>query len=130
MSAADKQTINKIPTNLENGEGSGSIKMTSCTAKGKYNIALGENCEIINLYAAYSRAEEYKNTVSLDYAYAFGVGNNISGVRSHAEGIGNQMTSSYWYTYAFGQDNKVSGSYTHAVGKQNIVSDNYSYGFC
>lgn len=125
MSAIDKQAINKIPTNIVNGEGRGSIQTPLCTAKGLYSIALGAESETTNEGAVYSHAEGLGNTISSSSSYAFGDWNKVSGKHSYASGWENEVSEEY--SHAEGHKNEVSGNYSHAEGEENIVSATHSH---
>lgn len=99
-------TISDVPTNLENGTGTNSIKLTnSGSATGNFSVSLNGSA------SGTSAVAEGAASASGDYSHAEGGGTIASGDYSHAEGL--------WTVAA--------SDYQHVFGKYNITDSNDTY---
>lgn len=99
-------TISDVPTNLENGTGTNSIKLAnSGSATGNYSVSLNGSS------SGTSSVAEGAASASGDYSHAEGGGATASGQYSHAEGL--------WTTAA--------SECQHVFGKYNVTDSNDTY---
>lgn len=74
---------------------------------------------------AYSTAEGYNPTASVEYSHAEGSETVASAIGSHAEGI--QTNASGDYSHAEGCETEADGNYAHAEGQSTHATGDYSH---
>lgn len=107
IKTAVNETIDTMPSNLVNGQATGSIR--SIGAYDETGKLLGENAQAFG----------YQTMASGYYAHAEGTATNASGLASHAEGAGTEASGKW--SHAEGNTTTASGESQHAQGRWNIT---------
>lgn len=110
IKTAVNETIDRMPSNLVNGQARGSIR------------SIGAYDTTINPLGPYAQAFGSGTIASGEYSHAEGAGPKASGAASHAEG--DSTTASGNSSHAEGYITKASGEYSHAEGRTTIAQGN------
>lgn len=107
IKTAVNETIDRMPSNLVNGQARGSIR------------SIGAYDTTINPLGPYAQAFGSGTIASGEYSHAEGAGPKASGAASHAEGY--ITTASGEYSHAEGRTTIAQGNNQHVQGKYNIA---------
>lgn len=121
IKTAVNETIDTMPSNLENGIAEGSLRTVSSAEEsdsyklGKYAFAEGQGTKASG---DSSHAEGYKTTAQVSCSHAEGYNTVARGTNSHAEGY---FSEAFGYaSHAEGRGTKASDDSQHVQGKYNI----------
>lgn len=127
IKTAVNETIDRMPSNLVNGQARGSIR------------SIGAYDTTINPLGPYAQAFGSGTIASGEYSHAEGAGPKASGAASHAEGYsttasgqtshaeGNRTEASSPNSHAEGDSTTASGNSSHAEGYITTASGEYSH---
>lgn len=107
IKTAVNETIDRMPSNLVNGQAGGSIR------------SIGAYDTTINPLGPYAQAFGSGTIASGEYSHAEGAGPKASGAASHAEG--SSTIASGDSSHAEGQTTIAQGNNQHVQGKYNIA---------
>lgn len=107
IKTAVNETIDRMPSNLVNGQARGSIR------------SIGAYDTTINPLGPHAQAFGSGTIASGEYSHAEGAGPKASGAASHAEG--DSTTASGEYSHAEGRTTIAQGNNQHVQGKYNIA---------
>lgn len=113
IKTAVNETIDTMPSNLMNGQATGSIR------------SIGAYDETSNSLGSYAQAFGGSTTASGGYSHAEGISTAASGFASHAEGSSTSASGTYSHTEGFGTH--ATGISCHAEGNQTRASGIYSH---
>lgn len=113
IKTAVNETIDRMPSNLVNGQARGSIR------------SIGAYDTTINPLGPYAQAFGSGTIASGEYSHAEGAGPKASGAASHAEG--NRTEASSPNSHAEGDSTTASGNSSHAEGYITTASGEYSH---
>ena len=123
------KTVNvTVPTNLENGIATGSLRAIGATSEsnvyklGDNSFAEGKNTKASG---SNSHAEGYNTTASGNYSHAEGQHSSATNAYSHAEGNNSQATGIA--SHAEGISTIASGSRSHAEGSNTKATSQSSH---
>lgn len=113
IKTAVNETIDRMPSNLVNGQARGSIR------------SIGAYDTTINPLGPYAQAFGSGTIASGEYSHAEGAGPKASGAASHAEGY--STTASGESSHAEGSNTTASGIQSHAEGYNTTASGQISH---
>lgn len=123
------KTVNvTVPTNLENGIATGSLRAIGATSESNV-YKLGDNSfaegESTKASGSKSHAEGHNTTASGNYSHAEGQHSSATNTYSHAEGNNSQATGIA--SHAEGNGTIASGSRSHAEGSNTKATSQSSH---
>lgn len=114
MSGADKEKLDGVVTNLENGSAVGAVRGIGTTAEDS-SYTMGE----------YAFAEGINTRAGGDNSHAEGQNTTANGLAAHAEGIDTLANNDY--AHAEGANTQAIGAISHAEGSNTKASGQNSH---